>query len=68
MLNKRQFIEEEKDCAAMLGLTLKKYRESLKETKVCVSNRKETKREYDNSILYKLGLTENDLKGGMQNE
>jgi len=26
MLDKQQFIEEEKDCASMLGLTLKEYR------------------------------------------
>lgn len=62
MLSKRQFIEEEKDCAAMLGLTLKEYRQDLKTTKVRDVERKETKKAYDNSILYKLGLSENDLK------
>ena len=33
MLDKQQFIEEEKDCASMLGLTLKEYRQSLKISK-----------------------------------
>lgn len=62
MLSKRQFIEEEKDCAVMLGLTLKEYRKNIKEAKVhnVEKNNKETT--YDNSILYRLGLTEKDLK------
>ena len=62
MLSKRQFIEEEKDCAAMLGLTLKEYRQDLKTTKVRNVESKETKKAHDNSILCKLGLSENDLK------
>jgi len=63
MLSKKQFIEEEKDCAAMLGLTLKEYRQDLKNTKVH-NKEYESKRKkvYDNSILYKLGLSEKDLK------
>ena len=61
MLSKKQFIEEEKDCAAMLGLTLKEYRQNLKNTKVNNTERKR-KKVYDNSILYKLGLSEKDLK------
>lgn len=61
MLSKKQFIEEEKDCAAMLGLTLKEYRQDLKSTK---GHNTESKRKkvYGNSILYKLGLSEKDLK------
>ncbi len=39
MLNRQQFIEEEKDCASMLGLTLKEYRKSLKNIKVHNYNR-----------------------------
>ncbi len=61
MLSKKQFIEEEKDCAAMLGLTLKEYRQDLKNTRV--HNVKVTaKKQHDNSILCKLGLSEKDLK------
>lgn len=40
MLNRQQFIEEEKDCASMLGLTLKEYRKSLKNIKVHNYNKK----------------------------
>lgn len=40
MLNRQQFIEEEKDCASMLGLTLKEYRKSLKNRKVHDYNKK----------------------------
>lgn len=61
MLSKRQFIEEEKDCAAMLGLTLEEYRQDLKNTKVHNVESKR-KKSYDNSILRKLGLSETDLK------
>ena len=63
MLDKQQFIEEEKDCASMLGLTLKEYRQSLKNIKVHDYNKtNETNKKYDNSILKSLGLSEKDLK------
>ena len=63
MLDRKQFIEEEKDCASMLGLTLKEYRKSLKNIKVHDYNKKsDTSRKYDSSILKSLGLSEKDLK------
>ncbi len=63
MLNRQQFIEEEKDCASMLGLTLKEYRKSLKNIKVHNYNKKNsTNKKYNNSILKSLGLSEKDLK------
>ena len=63
MLNRQQFIEEEKDCASMLGLTLKEYRKSLKNIKVHNYNKKNsTNKKYNNSILKSLGLAEKDLK------
>lgn len=62
MLSERQFLEEEKDCAAILGLTLKEYRQDLKNTKVHNVEEQDTREIYDNSILYKLGLSEEDLK------
>ncbi len=63
MLDQQKFIEEEKDCASMLGLTLKEYRQSLKNVKVHKQNMESDKnRKYDNSILKTLGLTEKDLK------
>ena len=63
MLNRRQFIEEEKDCASMLGLTLEEYRKSLKNIKVHNYNKKNnTNKKYNNSILKSFGLSEKDLK------
>ena len=62
MLSEKQFIEEEKDCAAMLGLTLEEYRKEIKETKVNKLSCNVSNRVYDNSILSKLGLSEKDLK------
>lgn len=62
MLNKKQFIEEEKDCASMLGLTLEEYRQDLARTKVNNIEEKTKKKRYDNTILYKLGLSQSDLK------
>ena len=63
MLHRKQFVEEEKDCASMLGLTLKEYRQSLKNVKVQNYNKKKCiNKKYDNSILKSLGLSEKDLK------
>ena len=63
MLDRKQFVEEEKDCASMLGLTLKEYRQSLKNVKVQNYNKKKyINKKYDNSILKSLGLSEKDLK------
>lgn len=60
MMNKKQFIESEKDCAAMMGLSLKEYQKSMQKIKVPTAKNKT--RKYDNSILEKLGLTTRDLK------
>ncbi len=46
MLDKQQFIEEEKDCASMLGLTLKEYRKSLKNIKVNNFNKRNETNSY----------------------
>lgn len=62
MLNKRQFVEEQKDCASMLGLTLEEYRKSLKNVKVGSSDEKRKNIKYDNSILDYLGIDERLLK------
>lgn len=63
MLSKKQFLSEEKECAEMLGMTLKEYRHDVKNTKIpehC--SNKNSKGKYDNSILKSLGLSEKDLK------
>lgn len=59
ILSKKQFMSEEKECAEMLGMTLKEYRNNLKNTKAFVhcSDKKQ-----DNSILKSLGLSQKDLK------
>ena len=60
MMNKKQFIESEKDCASMMGLSLKEYHKNIHNIKI-PTTKKKTKR-YDNSILERLGLTTRDLK------
>lgn len=59
MPSRKEFMSEEKECAEMLGMTLKEYRNDLKNTKVSVY--RSTKKK-DNSILKLLGLNEKDLK------
>lgn len=61
MLSKREFLAEEKDCASMLGMSLEEYRKYTKDAKVPTEKQKSHK-EYDNTILSKLGLSTNDLK------
>lgn len=59
MPSRKEFMSEEKECAEMLGMTLKEYRNDLKNTKVSVY--RSTKKK-DNYILKLLGLNEKDLK------
>ena len=52
MLNKKQFLAEEKECAEMLGMSLEEYRNDVKNTKVPVHYSQEKEKiKYDNSIL-----------------
>lgn len=62
MMSKEQFIESQKECASMLGMSLSEYEKYCKELKVPnqILNKEKTK--YDNSILNSLGLEEEDLK------
>ena len=62
MMSEKQFIESQKDCASMLGMTLSEYEEYCKKIKVPKQNINEEKNEYDNSVLEFLGLTPEDLK------
>jgi hypothetical protein len=62
MLTKKEFLESQKDCASMLGLSLEEYQDSLKNVKVQRFKEEDSKPKYDNGILAKLGLTERDLK------
>ncbi len=61
MLTSREFLKEEKECAAMLGMTLEEYRNYVKDTKVPNKKVNSSKKGKDD-ILAKLGLTKKDLK------
>lgn len=64
MMNEKEFLESQKDCASMLGMTLKEYETFCKNTKISprVKQQSNQKKKYDNSILKKLGLKVSDLK------
>ena len=64
MMSEKQFIESQKECASMLGMSLSEYEEYCKNLKVPKDAMKadNEKKEYDNSILSFLGLTPKDLK------
>lgn len=61
MMSKKEFLDEEKDCASMLGMSLEEYRKYTNDVKVPAVKTKSDKN-YDNTILGKLGLSANDLK------
>ncbi len=61
-MNKKEYLKSQKDCAKMLGLSLKKYNESLQNIKIVkFKNKKENKKDTIN-LLHELGLSEKDLK------
>lgn len=65
MMSEKQFIESQKECAKMLGMSLSEYEnycKNLKVPKQTLSETKDEKKEYDNDILNFLGLTPKDLK------
>lgn len=62
MLSRKHFIEAEKDCAKMQGLTLEAYRKSVKSIKVPSDRKKLPRRTFNDSILQDLGLSKFDLK------
>lgn len=63
MLTKKEAILEDEDCAAMLGVSVEKYRESLNNIKAPTEENINGKKvEYDNSLLNFLGIKESDLK------
>ena len=62
MLNEKEFLKEEKECASLLGMNLSEYRKYVKNTKVPNAKNHVKKRNYDNSILQSLGLSVSDLK------
>lgn len=62
MISKKEFQEEEKDCADMLGMTIDEYHLDLKNTKIPTKEKKSDNYSYDNSILDYLGFDESYLK------
>lgn len=61
MLNNEQFLESQKDCASMLGLSLSEYQKECENIIIIPRDNNEDVN-YDNTILDKLGLTVDDLK------
>jgi len=59
MMSEKQFIESQKECASMLGMSLSEYQEYCKNLKV---PKLQKNAKYDNNILKSLGLTPKDLK------
>ena len=51
MINKDEFLKEEKDCADMLGVSIDEYRKSLKETKLPKGEKQSDNYSFDNSLL-----------------
>lgn len=61
MMNKKEFIDSQKDCADMIGVSLSKYQKDIEKIKV-PAKKKTTTKTFNNSILEKLGLKDSDLK------
>lgn len=62
-MSEKEFLEEEKDCAEMLGMSIEEYRKDLKNIKII--QKKDVyydNVEYDNSFLNFLGFDKSILK------
>ena len=62
MISKEEFLEEEKDCADMLGVSIEEYRSDLSKTKLPKGEKQCDNYSFDNSFLNYLGLDEKYLK------
>ncbi len=62
MINKDEFLREEKDCANMLGVSVEEYRKSLTQTKPSQQEKQNGNFSYDNSITNYLGFDDDCLK------
>ncbi len=62
MMNKKEYIREQKDCAKMLGISLKEYRTDLKNTTAPKKEKDSKNIKYDNSFLKLFNASELDLK------
>lgn len=62
MMNRKEYIQEQKDCAKMLGKSLKEYKADLKNTTAPKKERNSKNIKYDNSFLKLFNASEIDLK------
>ena len=62
MVSKKEFLEEEKDCADMLGVSIDEYHKDLDKTKLPKGDKESDNYSFDNSFLNYLGLDEKCLK------
>ncbi len=62
MISENEFLEEEKDCADMLGVSIDEYHNDLKNTKLPKGEKQDDNYSFDNSFLNYLGLDEECLK------
>lgn len=59
MMNEKEFLKSQKECASMLGMSLKEYNEYLKKIKVNNNVKKDTS---DNTFLKFINIKESQLK------
>lgn len=63
MMNEKEFIESQKECASMLGMSLKEYEEYCKNLKVETEiSKKEPLEDKTFEMLKYFGIKENKLK------
>ena len=59
MMNEKEFLKSQKECASMLGMSLKEYNEYLKKIKVNNNVKKDTS---DNTFLKFINIKDSQLK------
>lgn len=59
MMNEKEFLKSQKECASMMGMSLKEYNEYLKKIKVNNNVKKDTS---DNTFLKFINIKESQLK------
>lgn len=58
MMDKKQLVESQKECASMLGMTLNEYKKYLKKVKV----NEKSQQTHENDFLKTFGIKKSDLK------
>ncbi len=66
-MNKKEYIESQKECAKLLGLSYSDYNKSLKNIKCHKFTKSASDEKKVKKFLAKLGITEKDLKKGCDN-